>query len=358
MPFLTNSDQDIQEMLHQIGVPEFESLLSNIPKNLLFKGKLAIPDEISELEATSLIEKLGKNNVIGTSYLGGGTYDHYIPAIIDTLIGRSEFYTAYTPYQPEVSQGTLQAIYEFQSMICELTAMDVTNASMYEGGSALAEAMLLACGHTRRNKILISGSVNRRYRQVLETYIRHNDIELIEVSVQNFTTNLTELNTLLTDEVAGVIIQHPNYFGYLEDVFAIQELVESTGAFYISYYDPISLGILTPPGHYGADIAVAEGQVLGNAQNFGGPFVGLFSSKYKYIRKIPGRLSGKTTDLDGKEGYVNHENRLAKWSMTQEEAKEIGENLVSSGVTDNSENVNNVLLLGFYHIYGAINKFC
>ena len=304
MPFLTNSDQDIQEMLHQIGVPEFETLLSNIPKDLLFKGKLAIPDEISELEATSLIEKLGKNNAIGTSFLGGGTYDHYIPAIIDTLIGRSEFYTAYTPYQPEVSQGTLQSIYEFQSMICELTAMDVTNASMYEGGSALAEAMLLACGYTRRKKILISGSVNRRYRQVLETYIRHNDIELIEVSVQNFTTNLTKLKTFLNDEVAGVIIQHPNYFGYLEDVFAIKDLVESTGALYISYYDPISLGLLAPPGHYGADIASAEGQALGNAQNFGGPFVGLFSSKDKYIRKIPGRLSGKTTDLDGKEGFV------------------------------------------------------
>ncbi len=304
MPFLTNSDKDIQEMLHHIGVSDIESLLSNIPNDLRFKGKLAIPDAISEMEVSTLIEELGKKNRLGTSFLGGGTYDHYIPAIIDTLIGRSEFYTAYTPYQPEVSQGTLQSIYEFQSMICELTAMDVTNASMYEGGSALAEAMLLACAHTRRNKIIISGSVNRRYKQVLESYIQHNDIELIEIPVDNFTTDLNQFKSELNEQIAAVIIQHPNYFGYLEDVFAITDLVESTGALFISYYDPISLGILAPPGHYGADLAISEGQVLGNKQNFGGPFVGLFSAKDKYIRKIPGRLSGKTTDLDGKEGYV------------------------------------------------------
>jgi glycine dehydrogenase subunit 1 len=304
MPFLTNSDQDIQEMLKTIGVPEFEKLVANIPKELRFKGKLNIPDAISELEITSLIDQLGNKNSTHTSFLGGGTYDHYIPAIIDTLIGRSEYYTAYTPYQPEVSQGTLQSIYEFQSMICELTGMDVTNASMYEGGSALAEAMLLACGHTRRNKILISGTVNRRYKQVLEAYILHNDIDLVEIPVENFMTNLTKLKDQLSDEVAGVIIQHPNYFGYLEDVFAVKEMVEANGALLISYYDPISLGLLAPPGQYGADLAIAEGQVLGNKQNFGGPFVGLFSSKDKYIRKIPGRLSGKTTDLDGEEGFV------------------------------------------------------
>jgi glycine dehydrogenase subunit 1 len=304
MPFLTNSDQDVQEMLHQIGVPDFETLVANIPKDLRFKGKLDIPDAISELEITSLMDQLGSKNVTSTSFLGGGAYDHYIPAIIDTLIGRSEFYTAYTPYQPEVSQGTLQSIYEFQSMICELSGMDVTNASMYEGGSALAEAMLLACGHTRRKKILISGAVNCRYKQVLETYILHNDIELIEIPIENFTTNIDQLKNQLSEEIAAVIIQHPNYFGYLEDVFGLKEMIETTGALFISYYDPISLGVMAPPGHYGADLAIAEGQVLGNRQNFGGPFVGLFSSKEKYIRKIPGRLSGKTTDLDGKEGFV------------------------------------------------------
>jgi len=304
MPFLTNSEHDINEMLQRIGVNDFESLISNIPQELRFKGDLDIPDAISELESTDLLDTLGSKNLKGISFLGGGAYDHYIPAIIDTIIGRSEFYTAYTPYQPEVSQGTLQSIYEFQSMVCELTAMDVTNASMYEGGSALAEAMLMAASHTRRNKILISGTVNRRYKQVLQTYIRQNDIEIVEIPENNFQTDLTVLEKAISKDIAAVIIQHPNYFGYLEDVTAIRDIINDSGAMYIAYYDPISLGIIAAPGDYDADVAIAEGQVLGNKQNFGGPFVGLFSTKEKYIRKIPGRLSGKTTDLDGKEGYV------------------------------------------------------
>ena len=304
MPFLTNSEQDIRTMLEIIGVDDFEALVRNIPAELRFKGKLKIPEAISELEVTNLVEELGTMNRTGLSFLGGGAYDHYIPAVIDAILGRSEFYTAYTPYQPEVSQGTLQAIYEFQSMICELTGMDVTNASMYEGGSALAEAMLLACGHTRRNKIIVSGTLNRRYTQVLHTYIRQNDIELVEIPVDSFITDMQALTNQLSNEVAAVIIQHPNYFGYLEDVFKIRQLTTEAGALFISYYDPISLGLLMPPGGYHADLAVAEGQVLGNRLNFGGPYVGLFSANEKYIRKIPGRLSGKTTDLDGKQGFV------------------------------------------------------
>lgn len=291
-------------MLRTIGVGSFEELISNIPAELRFKGQLQIPPAVSELEITQLLEKLGQKNQTGISFMGGGAYDHYIPAVVDTIIGRSEFYTAYTPYQPEVSQGTLQAIYEFQSMVCELTAMDVTNASMYEGGSALAEAMLLACGHTRRNKVLVAGGVNRRYRQIMDTYILHNDIEIIDLPLENFRLDPEKLSSLLDDHVAALILQHPNYFGYLEEVFDVEPLIHANGSLLLSYYDPISLGLIAPPGSYGADIAVAEGQVLGNRQNLGGPYVGLFSTKQDLIRKIPGRLSGKTSDLDGNAGFV------------------------------------------------------
>ena len=304
MPFLTNSEQDIREMLRLIGVGSFEDLISNIPAELRYKGQLHIPDAISEIEVSQLIEELGKKNQTGISFMGGGSYDHYIPAVVDTIIGRSEFYTAYTPYQPEVSQGTLQSIYEFQSMVCELTGMDITNASMYEGGSALAEAMLLACGHTRRNKILVAGGVNHRYRQIMDTYILHNDIEIIDLPVEDFRLNPETLKSALDEHSAALILQHPNYFGYLEEVFDLGQLVHANGSLLLSYYDPISLGLIEPPGTYDTDIAVAEGQVLGNRQNLGGPYVGLFSTKQDLIRKIPGRLSGRTTDLDGKDGYV------------------------------------------------------
>ncbi len=236
--------------------------------------------------------------------MGGGSYDHYIPAVVETIISRSEFYTAYTPYQPEVSQGTLQSIYEFQSMVCELTAMDVTNASMYEGGSALAEAMLLACGHKRRSKVLVAGGVNRRYRQIMDTYILHNDIEIVDLPMDGFRLNSDVLKSTLDDRTAALIIQHPNYFGYLEEVFDLEPLVHANGSLLLSYYDPISLGLIAPPGYYKTDIAVAEGQVLGNRQNLGGPYIGLFSTRQDLIRKIPGRLSGKTTDMDGRQGFV------------------------------------------------------
>ncbi len=304
MPFLTNSEQDIKEMLQTIGVGSFEDLISNIPADLRFNGRLQIPEAISEIEVAQLIEELGNKNQNGISFMGGGSYDHHIPAVVDTIIGRSEFYTAYTPYQPEVSQGTLQSIYEFQSMVSELTAMDVTNASMYEGGSALAEAMLLACGFTHRNKILVAGGVNRRYRQIMDTYILHNDIEIVSLPLDVFRLSPAALKPELDSRVAAVILQHPNYFGYLEEVYDLESLIHANGSLLLSYYDPISLGLIAPPGDYNADIAVAEGQVLGNRQNLGGPYVGLFSTKQDLIRKIPGRLSGKTTDLDGREGFV------------------------------------------------------
>jgi glycine dehydrogenase subunit 1 len=304
MPFLTNSDADIREMLQAIGVQNFEQLIAGIPAELRFKGKLNIPPAISELEVQNVIEQIGARNHPGISFMGGGIYDHYIPAIIDTLVSRSEFYTAYTPYQPEVSQGTLQAIYEFQSMICELTRLDVTNASMYEGGSALAEAMLLACAHTGRKKVLVGSTLNHRYQAVLESYIRYNQIELLPLPARNFQIDLQGLSAQINSEVAAVIVQHPNYFGFLEEVFEIAEMCRQNNVLFIVFYDPLSLGLLEPPGGYGADIAIAEGQALGNRQNFGGPLVGLFSTRAELIRKVPGRLSGLTRDVEGKPGFV------------------------------------------------------
>jgi len=304
MAFLTNSDEDIKEMLSEIGVANFNDLISNIPEDLRFKGNLDIPEAISEAEVTGLIDSLAAKNELGISFMGGGACDHYVPAIVGSLISRSEFYTAYTPYQPEVSQGTLQSIYEFQSMVCELTRMDVTNASMYEGGSALAEAMLLACAHTRKNKVFVAGTLNRRYREVLDSYVSHNDIELTEIPVTGYTLDLDSFEEMLNEEFAAVIIQHPNFFGYLEEMQIVGTLLTDKNTLFIACYDPISLGLLSPPGQYGADIAVAEGQVLGNHQNYGGPFIGLFSTTQELVRKIPGRIAGLTQDIDGKPGYV------------------------------------------------------
>jgi glycine dehydrogenase subunit 1 len=304
MPFLSNSNQDIKEMLATIGVSSFEQLVANIPKSLRHTGDLNIPAPMSELEVTALVNGIGIKNKTGISFLGGGAYDHYIPAVVDALLSRSEFYTAYTPYQPEVSQGTLQAIYEFQSMICELTQMDVTNASMYEGGSALAEALLLAAAHTGNNKVLIAGTVNPRYAAVLETYTRFTQISLVSLQRTTMKTSVEEIKEHLDEQVAGVIIQHPNYFGQLEDVVEIGSLLQKYPALFIVHYDPLSLGLLAPPGACQADLAVAEGQVLGNHMNFGGPYLGLFSGTEALVRKLPGRLVGLTKDIEGRQGFV------------------------------------------------------
>ena len=304
MSYLSNSEKDIEEMLRTIGVASFEELIKNIPKSFRFGREFDIPPPLSELEVTGLIQSMALKNQTGISFLGGGVYDHYIPAVIDTLLSRSEFYTAYTPYQPEVSQGTLQAIYEFQSMICELTQMDVTNASMYEGGSALAEAVLLASAHTGKKRILVAGTLNPRYQAILETYTRFNDITLTFLEKSGFKTDIKTLTDRLNDDIAAVVVQHPNYFGYLEDTVEMGELIKQYPALFIVFYDPVSLGLLAPPGEYGADFAIAEGQGLGNHLNFGGPYLGLFSSTQSLVRKLPGRLVGLTQDIEGKQGFV------------------------------------------------------
>jgi glycine dehydrogenase subunit 1 len=307
MPFIPNTDHDRELMFERIGVKNFNELISNIPDELKFKGDLRLPPSVSELEISKIIQqKAGCNTHTcdNISFLGGGAYDHFIPAAVGFLLSRSEFYTAYTPYQAEVSQGTLQVIYEFQSMIAELMAMEVANASMYDGGSALAEAALMAVSETRRKKILISKSVHPYYRQIVKTYCHGQGIEVEQIELSQGITSLASLKSAIGNDVAAVIIEHPNFLGYLEEVFEISSLVHENKALLITSNDPISLGAIEPPGEYDVDIATGEGQCLGNPLNFGGPYLGIFASKLKYVRKMPGRIAGATTDGEGRRGFV------------------------------------------------------
>lgn len=307
MGYIPNTLKDQQEMLENIGVSEFQDLLVEIPKHILFDGKLNLPGPMSELEVLQHLSELSdknKNCKENTCFLGGGAYDHFVPAAIKHLTSRSEFYTAYTPYQPEVAQGTLQAIYEYQTMICELTGMDVSNASVYDGASALGEASLLSAAHKRRGEILVSATVNPNYIRVIKTYCRGRDIKVKLVDWENGVTSIDSLKENISDNTAGVIIQHPNYFGYLEDVEKMSECAHENSSLFITSNDPISLAILEPPSSYGTDIVTGEGQVLGNQLSFGGPYLGIFAATKELLRKIPGRIVGQTKDGQGRRGFV------------------------------------------------------
>ncbi|MCD6116560.1 aminomethyl-transferring glycine dehydrogenase subunit GcvPA [bacterium] len=307
MPFIPTTEENRREMLKTIGVSDFEELLNSIPGEIRFKGDYNLPEPLSEYEVTKLLKEISQKNLhSGNSvcFLGGGAYDHFIPAAVGHIVSRPEFYTAYTPYQAEVSQGTLQAIYEYQSMICELTGMDVANASMYDGASAFAEAALLSSNHTRRTDILISKSVHPYYRKVVKTYCHRSGIKLIEIDLKDGVTDLENLKNAMTENCAGILIQHPNFFGSLESVREIAELAHKAGALFTVSVDPISLGILSPPGDYGADIVTGEAQVFGNAMGFGGPYVGIFAATKALVRKIPGRIAGMTEDTEGRRGFV------------------------------------------------------
>lgn len=307
MPFIPTTDANRKEMLKTIGVEKFEDLLSAIPKEARFKGKIDLPEPLSEFEVTKLLKEIAqKNEHTGTHtcFLGGGAYDHFVPAAIDHIISRSEFYTSYTPYQPEVSQGNLQAIYEYQTMIANLTGMDVANASMYDGASALAEAALLAQNHTGREEILISKSVHPFYRQVVGTYCHRSGVALKEVDLEGGITSISGLKNMVSDKTAGLLIQHPNFLGNLEEVEELEQIIHNGGGLYVVSADPISLGTLKPPGDYNADVATGEGQVLGNSLSFGGPYVGIFAVKQPLIRRLPGRLVGVTVDSKGRRGFV------------------------------------------------------
>ncbi|MFN4218457.1 MAG: aminomethyl-transferring glycine dehydrogenase subunit GcvPA [Candidatus Bipolaricaulia bacterium] len=301
--FIPNTPEDQRKMLAEIGLSDIEELFADIPPEVLKKFRPIGLEPLSELEVKQLLTGLAQQNAHTeqyVSFLGGGIYDHYVPAIISHLILRGEFLTCYTPYQAELSQGTLTWMFEFQTMICELTGMEVANSSMYDGGSALAEAMLMAKNVTGKKRFLVAKSLNPYYRQCVETYAWGAGLELVDVPFTE--EGQLDRSALVTNNLAGLIVQTPNFFGVIEDVTGLKELIKD--AFLIVSANPISLGILAPPGIFGADIVVGEGQPLGISQSFGGPLLGIFATRMSYVRKMPGRVAGRTVDADGRVGYV------------------------------------------------------
>lgn len=302
--YCPHTPEEIAEMLSVIGVASVEELFAPIPAALRAKS-FNLPSGMSEFETFGRMQAIAGDNTQGvTNFIGGGFYDHIIPAVVDHLSGRAEFYTAYTPYQPECSQGTLQALFEYQTAICRLTGLDVSNASLYDGGTACAEAAMMALRVTGRNKIVLDGCVSPFSRQVLKTYLFNQDVEVIEISPQDGLLNRSELARVLDDSVAAVLVQNPNFFGSIEDFTALAAQVHAKGALLIGSVYPIALGILKSPGETGMDIAVGDGQSLGNPLSFGGPSFGFIAAKKSYIRNIPGRIVGETVDKSGKRGYV------------------------------------------------------
>ncbi len=295
-PYIPNTDEDRRAMLEAIGAASVDELFADIPPELRIEG-LELPPALSELELVQEMSGLAaRNRVPGdhlACFLGAGAYRHFIPSTVAHVIGRSEFSTAYTPYQPEISQGTLQTMFELQSMTCELTGMEVASAGMYDGASALAEACLMACRISGRGRIALHAGVNPAYVSVVRTYASGSGLAVDVLDGEG-----------PSSEHACLAVQQPSFFGCLEDVWALGEAARAAGALYIAVVDPISLGMLAPPGEYGADIAVAEGQSLGWPVNFGGPYLGLFACRQEYLRQVPGRIVGRTRDLDGRTGYV------------------------------------------------------
>ena len=302
--YCPHTPEEIREMLSVIGAAGVEDLFALIPSELRAKS-FNLPPGMSEFETFSRMQAIAADNTQGmTNFIGGGFYDHIIPSVVPHLSGRAEFYTAYTPYQPECSQGTLQALFEYQTAICRLTGLDVSNASLYDGGTACAEAAMMALRVTGRHRIVVDGCVSPFSRQVLKTYLFNQDVEVVEIAPQDGVLNRVELAALLDDSVAAVLVQNPNFFGSIEDFTALAEQVHGAGALLIGSVYPISLGIVKPPGEMGIDIAVGDGQSLGNPLSFGGPSFGYIAAKKSYIRNMPGRIVGETVDKNGKRGYV------------------------------------------------------
>ncbi len=307
MAYYPNTDDDRRDMLAAIGVKDFEELIKDIPQEVRLKGDLKIPPAMSELEVAKHLASLAGKNINtqdSVSFLGAGAYDHFIPSAVGALLGRSEFYTAYTPYQAEVSQGTLQAIYEYQTMICRLTGMDVSNASLYDAGSGLAEAALMAVAHTGRKKIVAAHPIHPFYLQVVRTYVHGQGFEIVEVAPRDGAADIVAVKKAVDGNTAAVLVQQPSFLGTLSDVFALGEVAHAGGALYVVDASPISLGLLAAPGEYGADVVVGEGQSLGISQSLGGPFLGIFAVKEALIRRLPGRLAGVTVDTEGARGFV------------------------------------------------------
>jgi glycine dehydrogenase subunit 1 len=303
-----NTPDDRDAMLKSVGVGSVDELFSVIPPALRLKRPLNVPAALGEMELTGHVGRLAaRNRPSGDAvcFLGGGSYDHFVPAVVDAVAGRSEFYTAYTPYQAEASQGSLQAFFEFQTLICELTGLDVANASLYEGGSAVAEAVLMAMTVTGRlGKVVVAESVHPEYRTTLSTYLKNLEPRVETLPTPGGFLDPDDLARAVDDTTACVVVQHPNFFGCLEEVEALAASTRRKGALLVVSFEPISLGLLKRPGEYGADIAVAEGQSLGTPMAYGGPYLGLLACRQQYVRKMPGRLVGQTVDRRGKRCWV------------------------------------------------------
>ncbi len=305
MPFIPNTDSDRLLMLKKIGVDKFEDLLAPVPPDVRLSQPLQLPEPLSEMELSGEIKSLADKNRLGlTVFAGGGLYDHYIPAALENLLSRPEYVTAYTPYQAEVSQGTLQVIYEFQTHVCRLTGMDAANASMYDGASAAAEGVLLSVNATGRSRVVISDSVSPLFRNVIKTYLTGQNIELITIPHNNGLTDFNRISEAIDDNTAGLLLAQPNFFGLVEDVETGAELIHKVGGKLIMAVDPIAATLLKTPSDCGADIVVGEGQPLGIPLNFGGPLLGFFGVKKDLVRRLPGRLVAKTEDEEGQPGFV------------------------------------------------------
>lgn len=304
MSYVLNTPADQKEMLKTIGVASIDELFETIPAAVRLKKPLDIPPALSEMPMTDEMVRLAKKNFSpdqAVCFLGGGSYDHFIPAVVDQVAGRGEFYTAYTPYQAEASQGSLQAFFEFQTLICQLTGMDVANASLYEAGSGMFEAALMAHNSIDgKSRILVPESVHPEYRQTVDTYLANLGPKTVTLPTPDGTLKPEALAAAIDDKVSCVVVQSPNFFGNLEDVEALAKVAHEKGIFFVLVADPVSLGLLKRPGDCGTDIVVAEGQGLGTPMQYGGPFLGLLACKNQFIRKIPGRLVGQTTDKNGK----------------------------------------------------------
>ena len=307
MRYISNTPAQQKEMLARIGAASVEALLANVPAKARLSRPLGLPVAMAEGDLVRHLRQMAAKNASADDFacfLGAGSYDHAIPSPINHLISRGEFFTAYTPYQPEASQGTLRSIFEYQTMMAELTGMDVANASIYDGASSLAEGVLMAHAVTGRAETAWSRGVNPLYQHVVETYCEGPDLRLKSVRLGDGVTDLDALGKAVTERTASVVVQYPNFFGCLEDLRAVAEIAHAKGALLVVAADPVNLGFLTPPGALGADIVVGEGQGLGVPMSFGGPNLGVFAAKADLVRRMPGRLVGATVDKDGKRGYV------------------------------------------------------
>lgn len=306
MKYFPHTQEDIEQMLAAAGLKSMDDLYAEIPEQLLFNREFALPEAMSEVEIRKFMDTLGKKNSQLVCFAGAGVEDHYSPSIISPIISRGEFLTAYTPYQPEISQGTLQYIFEYQSMICELTGMDVTNASMYDGCTATAEAvMMCVAAAKKRNKVLVSATLNPKVRRVVETYSKYKGIVVETVAEKDGVTDLNDLNSKLSaGDVAGVVLAQPNFYGIIEDYSGVAQMCHDNKALMVMNANPSALAVLKTPAEWGADIACGDGQSLGIPMNYGGPYVGYLACTNSLVRKLPGRIVGSTTDVDGKRAFV------------------------------------------------------